>query len=467
MVRPPEARDAGAPYFFVGLPTSLAVMTPDAPVVVPRETFLARRRRVLERLGGGVMVLPAAAIQHASRDTERPYVADRELYYLTGLTEPESVAVLVGGDEPRLELFVRERDPKAELWAGPRLGPDGAEELVGPDACHPLGELQTELPGLLAQGDRIHYRMGRGGVVEHLVLSALHSGRTRGPRTGDGPRGVVDPGEVLDDLRLVKDEVELGAIRRACRITVEGHRVGASVIEPGVGEWVVEAAVEAAFRGRGATGPGFATIVGSGPNACVLHYVGNGDVVGEDALVLVDAGAESALYHGDVTRTYPASGSFTGPQRDVYVLVDAARDAAIEATRPGTTIGAVHDACLRVLVDGLVDLGVLEGEVDGLLEREAYKTFFPHQTSHWLGLDVHDPGDYTRDGASRELEAGMVFTVEPGLYFRPGQEEGAAGHFEGIGIRIEDDVAVTADGHEVLTSSLPTAADDVETLVGA
>lgn len=411
------------------------------------------------------MVLPAAVVQHASRDTERPYVADRELYYLTGLTEPESVAVLVGGDEPELVLFVRERDPDAELWAGPRLGPDGAEELVGPDECHPLSALRAELPGLLARGDRIHYRLGRGGTVEGLVLDALSTARQKGPRKGSGPRGVVDPGEVLDELRLVKDAAELDAIRRACRITVDGHRSGASVIGPGVGEWVVEAAIEAAFRTAGATGPGFDTIVGSGSNACVLHYVGNGDVMSEGALVLVDAGAESGLYHGDVTRTYPASGSFSERQRDVYTVVDSARKAAIDASGPGATIGSVHDACVRALVDGLVGLGVLDGRIDDLVESEAYKPFFPHQTSHWLGLDVHDPGDYARDGASRPLEPGMVFTVEPGLYFRPGVSEGAAADFAGLGIRVEDDIAVTDEGREVLTSSLPTDPDDVEALV--
>lgn len=442
-------------------------MNSDASAGVPAETFVSRRRRAFERLGDGVMVLPAAAIQHASRDTERPYVADRELYYLTGLEEPESIVVLVGGAEPELVLFVRDRDPDAELWAGPRLGPEGASELVGADVCHPFARVRSELPGLLARGDRIHYRFGRGGPVEELVLDALRTGRAKGPRTGGGPRGVVDPGEVLDDLRLVKDAGELEAIRHACGVTIEGHRAGASTLQPGVGEWVVEAAIEAAFRTAGATGAGFDTIVGSGSNACVLHYVDNGEVVADDSLVLVDAGAEAGLYHGDVTRTYPASGSFTDRQRDVYTVVDSARQAAIRATCPGATIASVHDAAVHVLVDGLVRLGVMTGDVDELVESEAYKPFFPHQTSHWLGLDVHDPGDYARDGASRKLETGMVFTVEPGLYFRAGFGDGAAEDFAGIGIRIEDDVVVTEEGNEVLTASLPTAASDVESLVGA
>jgi len=431
-----------------------------------REVFAARRRRAAEALGSGVMILPAAPVQHSSRDTERPYAPDRELYYLTGLAEPESVAVLVGGDPPELTLFVPDRDPEAELWAGPRLGPDDADELVGPDACHPLSEIGERLPELLDRGDRLFYRLGGAGRVEGIVLAALHRSRARGPRKGSGPRGVIDPGEVLDDLRLIKDETELDAVRRACGLTVAGHEAGARALEPDVGEWVVEAAIEGAFRRAGATGPGFDTIVGSGANACVLHYVRNGDVVGADDLVLVDAGAEASLYHGDVTRTYPASGVFTACQRDVYDIVDAARRAALDAVAPGGTIGAVHDAAVRVLVEGLVELGVLSGEVEGLIAADAHKPYFPHQTSHWLGLDVHDPGDYARDGASRLLEPGMVFTVEPGLYFRPHVDD-ASEALVGIGVRIEDDVVVTEEGREVLTAALPTDAEEIEELVGA
>ena len=410
------------------------------------------------------MVLPAAAIQFSSRDSERPYAPDRELFYLTGLTEPESVAVLVGGDTPELVLFVRDRDPEAELWAGPRLGPEGVREMVDPDVCHSLSDLGRILPGLLGRGDRIHYRLGRVGAVEEMVLDALRTARVRGARKGAGPRGVVDPGEILDELRLVKDESELAWIRHACGLTVVGHRAGARTIGAGVGEWAVEAAVEGAFRSAGATGPAFDTIVGSGENACVLHYVRNQDVVEDGALVLVDAGAEAGLYHGDVTRTYPASGRFVGRQRDVYTLVDAARAEAIGVVGPGATIGDVHAAAVRVLTQGLVDLGVLEGPVDDLVEEEEHKAFFPHQTSHWLGLDVHDPGDYVRQGSSRVLEPGMVFTVEPGLYFR-NAGDGTGAELAGIGVRIEDDVLVTEEGREILTEALPTSADEVEDLV--
>ena len=437
---------------------------PDFPEA-SRETLAARRRRVFDQLGDGVMVLPATPVQYSSRDNERPYASDRELFYLTGLTEPETVAVLVGGDEPRLVLFVRERDPDAELWAGPRLGPAGAEERVRPDACHPLPEMPDVLPGLLGGGDRLYYRFDRRDAVKDSVLQALATARSRGARRGTGPRGVIDPGEILDELRLRKDATELEAIRRACAITVGGHQAAAGAIRPGAGEWAVEAALEAAFRSAGATGPAFATIVGSGDNACVLHYVRNADTISDGDLVLVDAGAEAGCYCGDVTRTYPASGSFSPRQRRIYDLVDGARKAAIAATRPGATIRSVHDAAVRTMVEGLREMGVLSGNVDDLVEEGAHAAFFPHQTSHWLGLDVHDPGDYARAGEPRVLEPGMVFTVEPGLYFARDTENDVAREYAGIGVRIEDDVAVTADGCEVLTSSLPTSAADVEALV--
>ena len=416
-------------------------------------------------MGDGVMVLVAAPIQYSSRDNERRYRADSELYYLTGVTEPGTVAVLVGGCEPELVLFVRERDEAAEVWSGSRLGPEAAAGEFEPDRCYALAELNDELPALLHRGDRIYYRLGSGGPVELLVLGALAHARARGSRTGSGPRAVVDPGEILDDLRLRKDAHELEQLRRAAAVTLLGHRAGAAAIGPGVGEWVVESAVESTFRAAGASGPGFPTIVGSGRNACVLHYVDNRDVIGTDELVLIDAGAACGLYSADVTRTYPACGRFEGPALDVYEIVRAALAAAVDAVLPGATVADVHGAATRTLVRGLVDLGVLNGDVDTLIEEEAHKPFYPHQTSHWLGLDLHDPGDYACGGTSRTLETGMVFTAEPGLYFRAGTSDRAAG-YEHIGVRIEDDILVTEDGCEVLTEGLPTDARDVESLVG-
>ncbi len=433
----------------------------------PQETFLRRRARALERLGRSAMVLPAAPLVRSSRDSDYPYRPDSELFYLTGVTEPEAVAVLRGhADEERFVLFVRERDPEAELWAGPRLGPEGAAERFGADAVFPVSALEEKLPELLLGSDGLFYRLdGRLPRVEALVLRVLARARARGPREGTGPRSVTDPGEVLDDMRLVKEPGELERMRRAAQVSADSVRDALARTRPGMGEWEVEALVDGGFRGRGGDGPGYETIVAAGSHACVLHYVKNRGRIGEGDLVLLDAGAAVGLYTGDITRTYPASGRFSPEQRAVYDVVEAARAASVAAVRPGASVEDVHRAALDVLVAGLVELGVLSGEPAALVEEEAYKPFYPHRTSHWLGLDVHDPGDYARSGRSRALEPGMVLTIEPGLYFAP-QGPAGEGPFSGIGVRVEDDVAVTADGGENLTAALPTAAEAVAALVG-
>lgn len=439
-------------------------MIPKERSQIPADVLRRRRAAVFEALGDSVLVLPAAPVQFRSRDTEAPYRPDSELYYVTGATEPGTVAVLVGGGDPRYHLFVRERDPEAELWAGPRLGPDGATERFGADETYPLSELDFRLTQVLKAGAHIHFRLGRGDALEARVRDALAQARARGARTGTGPRGVTDPGEILDELRLRKDAHEIACLRAAAAVSIQGHRAAVAEIRPGVGEWSVEATVNAAFRRGGGSGPGYETIVGSGPNACVLHYVANDRTLAAGDLVLLDAGAELDLYQGDITRTYPVDGTFSGAQRAVYEVVDRAREEAVAAVAPGATISDVHAAAVRVVVEGLVSLGVLEGDVHDLVANDAHRPWFPHQTSHWIGLDVHDPGDYARGGAPRSLEPGMAFTVEPGLYFPPGSEGGAA-PFAGIGVRVEDDVFVTDGGHENLTSGLPTAAHDIEALM--
>ncbi len=428
------------------------------------DIFASRRSDAFGRLGRGVLVLPAASILYRSRDTEVRYRPDSELYYLTGATEPGTVAVLLG-EERRFVLFVRDRDPEADLWTGGRLGPDEAAERFEADETHPLSELDAKLPELLQAGDRVHFRIGRGDHLERMVVAALEKARRRGARGGTGPRGILDPGEVLDEMRLVKDVLEIERLRAAARVTVQGQRAGLEVARPGAGEWEVEAAVDGTFRAAGAAGPGFPTIVGSGPNACVLHYVRNERTIEEGDLVLLDAGAELAMYNGDVTRTVPADGRFTGPQRAVYDLVEEARRVALAAVKPGATVAEVHTAAVGVLAEGLVELELLDGPVEDLIEEEGYRKYFPHRTSHWLGLDVHDPGDYACAGKPRELVPGMALTIEPGLYIPPGAG-GKAARYAGIGVRIEDDVLVTAGGCENLTDSLPTAAEEIEALAG-
>ena len=429
------------------------------------DVFATRRERVLAGLDDGVLLLPASPVRYRSRDTEYRYRPDSELFYLTGATEPEALAVLCPGGEEQFVLFVRERDSEAELWSGERVGTDRARELYGADVVYPISDLDVRLADLVSGSRSIYYRWGAGQHTDELVLAALARGRVRGPRRGSGPRAVVDPGELLDELRMIKDDEEVQHIRRAASITVEAFRQVLATAAPGVGEWELEAVMEGAFRRAGADGAGYQTIVGGGKNACVLHYVQNRCALSDGDLVLVDAGAEVSLYNADITRTAPVSGRFTSEQRAVYEVVEAARAAAVAMARPGATIGSVHQAAVTVIAEGLVELGVLAGAPETLAGTDKHKPFFPHQTSHWLGLDVHDPGDYAQGDQSRTLVPGMVFTVEPGLYFRPGSEGGAE-RFSGIGVRLEDDLLVTPTGCENLTSALPTSVDSVLDLLG-
>ncbi|HET9981956.1 MAG TPA: aminopeptidase P N-terminal domain-containing protein [Longimicrobiales bacterium] len=436
-------------------------MSPDA-----RDVYAGRRARVLGALGDGAMVLPAAPEVRIGRDQDLPYRVDPDLYYLTGYTEPEAVAVLTPGTATPFTLFVRPRDPDREVWTGRRGGLEAAREEFGADQAFAIAELPARLAELLAGYDTVYGRFGGGREeVEALLRRILVEARRTRPRKGRGPQALVDPGRLLDDMRLLKDAHELRLMREAAAITAAAFREAALAIRPGAGEWEVQAALDAGFRRRGAEGPAFETIVGSGENAAVLHYVQNDRRMADGELLLVDAGALHGRYAADITRVFPVSGRFSGPQRALYDVVLAAHDAAIAAARPGAPFDAIHEAAARVLVTGLVDLGVLAGEVDALLADEAaYRPYFPHRTSHWLGLDVHDVGDYARGGAARRLEPGMVLTVEPGLYIA-GTAMGAPEALRGVGIRIEDDVLVTVEGPEVLTGELPAAADAMAALV--
>lgn len=428
----------------------------------PRSVFLERRERVLDALGAGAMVLPAAPPLIRSGDAALRYRPSSELFYLTGLTDPGALLVLRGfADQRRCVLFTRPRDARAEVWSGVRRDPEELGRRIGVDELRSIEQIRDDLGVLLAGADQIFFRLGASPPVEAGVRIALETARVQGARRGAGPRGVMDPGVILDDLRLRKDASEIKAIRGAVDVTVAGFRAALAHLRPGLGEWEFEAELEAAFRRLGAAGPAFASIVGSGPNGCILHYVENARRMEAGELVLVDAGAEVRMYAGDISRTFPVSGSFSPEQADVYDLVEAARRVAIREVRPGASVSDVHAAAVVALIDGLRVLGVLEGSDDELLDSSAYEPFFPHQTSHWLGLDVHDVGDYARNGRPRSLEEGIVLTVEPGLYFGPGTP---AGPFTGIGIRIEDDVLVTREGAEVLTGALPTDLDEVAAL---
>ena len=430
------------------------------------DVFVERRALVFDALGDAAMVLPAAADASRRGADPSPYRTDSEFFYLTGFTEPGSVLVLRGFAESRRSvLYVRPRDATAELWGGRRLGPEAAQARLGVDAGHPLGELEDDLGALLKGASHVFFRLGSDAWVDRLVRGSLAHARARGARTGAGPRGVIDPGEILDEMRLRKDSGEVRSLRKAAALTVAGHRALAGELRPGVGEWELQASLEAVFRRHGGATPAYPSIVASGPNACVLHYAENRGWARAGELILVDAGAELGHYCADVTRTYPVDGRFTPDQRAVYEIVDEARALAIAAAAPGVPVASVHRAASAALAEGLAMLGVLGagmGEANG---GATLRRHFPHQTSHWLGLDTHDVGDYALGGSSRVLEEGMVLTVEPGLYF-PEDVEGRAARFAGIGVRIEDDILITASGVENLTAELPTEARAVEGLVG-
>ena len=421
----------------------------------------SRRQRFLDQLGAAAAVIPAATLATHHADCEFPFRQDSDFFYLTGFDEPDAVALLLPHrpEGERFVLFVHPKDPAAEVWTGFRWGTEGAVERYGADIAHPLDQLGALLPGYLEGAEAIAFRVGRHPAVEPLVLSAWGRQLDSYARAGTAALGLVAPTPVLHRLRLVKEGHELQRLREACRISAEAHELARTMTQPGMNEAEVQAAIEAHFRAAGARGPAYGSIVAGGDNACVLHYTANTAALQDGDLLLIDAGCSvDDYYNGDITRTFPVNGRFSAEQRELYSLVLAAQEAAVETVHPGGTAEQVHATALRVLVEGLVDLGLLRGDVDGLIEQGAYRHLYMHRTGHWLGLDVHDVGAYRLGDHPAPLEPGMVLTVEPGLYISDrlavpeGQPE-IDERWKGIGIRIEDDVAVTGSGHEVLTAA--------------
>ncbi len=432
---------------------------------LPPLPFASRRDAVLSRLEDGSMLLPASPIRFKNGDSEYRYRPDSELFYTTGWDDPGCIALLRGfAEKHRFVLFVPGRDPKQEVWTGPGRDADEVKAAFGADAVYLLRDFPDRGPGLLSGGDRIHYRLGASKICDRAVREALAAGRARRARHGAGAHGVADPGVVLDELRVRKDHSEIVRMKEAARISMAAFREALATVRPGVGEWEVEAAMEGGFRRRGAKGPAFATIVAAGVNGCTLHYGANDSRIGPGDLVLVDAGAEYEFYAADITRTVPAGGRLEGSRREVYDIVLRAHGAGLAVCRPGGSLAEVHQETVRTLAEGLVSLGVVRDTVEEVLEQKAYRPYFPHGTSHWLGLDTHDVGAYEDPGGPVRLRPGMAFTVEPGLYFRPGTCPGLPG-LEGTAVRIEDDVLITEDGAEVLTRNLPADAEALEDLM--
>lgn len=424
--------------------------------------FATRREHLLEAMGDGVAVFPSTPVAIRNRDVEHPYRQDSDLYYLTGFDEPESVLVLTNQHaEHRVVLFVRPRKREREIWDGPRAGVEGAVESFGADAAFPISELAQRLPDYLGNVQRLHYRLASNDEVDATVFGCLNLLRRGGRRGVTAPEIVVDTSKHLHEMRLRKSVAELQTMREAAAITKHAHLSAMQLASPGRREFELDAELLHVFRKHGCERPAYESIVGSGPNATILHYRAGARSMKDGELVLIDAGCEHAYYASDVTRTFPVNGKLRGEQRAVYELVLRAQKAAIEAARPGVTLDEIHCGAVRTLTEGLVDLGLLSGAVDELVEGKKYEPFYMHRTSHWLGMDVHDVGRYYVDGQHRALEPGFVLTIEPGLYISEDNEEVDA-RWRGIGVRIEDDVTVTDSGCEVLTAAIPKEIDEVE-----
>jgi Xaa-Pro aminopeptidase len=431
--------------------------------------FAARREAFMKRLGpDAVAVVRSLPERLRNGDAFHPFRQHSDIVYLTGFVEPDTTIILrPGAETERFVMFVRPRDPEMEVWDGKRAGLEGAKEIYGADAAYPAAELNVKLTDLIANHDELHYGLGIDERMDQLVAATISRLRKLEKKGQRPPRAVIDPRIALHEMRLHKRPEELAALRKASTITADAHVAAMAAGKPGTFEHEIEALVDYTFRKRGGSGPGYATIVGAGENATILHYIENRCAIADGDLVLVDAGCEYDHYTADITRTWPANGTFTKPQRDVYELVLATQKSAVDLVKPGATLDEIHDHCVRTLTQGMIDLGLLSGSLDERIEDKTYRRFYMHGTSHWLGLDVHDVGAYTRDGKARPLQPGMVITVEPGLYIAP-----LGGHLDeleipmalrGIGVRIEDDVLVTEAGHEVLTAGCPKEVSAIET----
>lgn len=425
--------------------------------------YARRRSRLAAHMQSGVAIVPTAPERVRNRDAHYPYRFDSYFYYLTGFREPEAVLVVVAGEQTKSLLFCRDRDPEREIWDGFRHGPAAAKEIFGFDETHAINEIDALMPDLLANQTTVFCHLGADSAWDARVLGWINEVRNRARSGVAAPREVKDVHAALDEMRVIKSAGELAVMRRAAEISAGAHRRAMRAARPGRAEYEIEAELLHEFRRHGAQAPAYTPIVAAGANACVLHYVENAGVLADGDLLLIDAGCELDGYASDITRTFPVNGKFSGPQKDVYELVLAAQTAAMAEVRPGNTWDRPHEAAVKVLAQGFIDLGLLSGSVEQAIETEAYKKFYMHRTGHWLGLDVHDAGDYKQDGKWRALQPGMVLTVEPGCYIRAG--DGVPETFANIGVRIEDDVLVTDDGHEVLTVATPKTVAEIESVM--
>ncbi len=428
-----------------------------------KREFARRRKRLMDMVDSGAIIIqPNAPERIRNRDVYYPFRADSDFYYLSGFPEPESLLVLVP-DRPQGEflLFCREKDEEAETWHGRRAGLEGACEEYGADDAFPITDLDDILPGLLENKERIYYTMGRYAEFDQRLMTWINRVTSKGRAGVHAPDQFVSLGHIVHEMRLFKSSQELKAMRRAATIAAEAHRAAMEVTRPGMREYQVEAELLRCFMHHGARAPAYPSIVGSGANSCILHYTENSEAMKDGDVLLIDAGAEYDSYASDVTRTFPVNGEFSETQRLVYEVVLEAQAAAIAEVRPGNSWNEPHEAAIETITRGLIDLGILKGRLRKLIDAEAYRPYYMHKTGHWLGMDVHDVGDYKLGDEWRTFEPGMVTTIEPGLYLAAGLKD-LGKQWWNIGVRIEDDVLVTETGHEVLTIEAPKSVEDVE-----
>ena len=425
--------------------------------------YRERRARLAAAMGRGVAIIPTAAERIRNRDAHHPYRFDSYFHYLTGFAEPEAVLVVIAGDESKSILFCRDKNLEREIWDGFRFGPEGAKETLDFDDAYSITRLDEELPKLIANQPTLFYPIGADSGWDAKAMQWLNQVRAQARGGVAAPGEIRDVRALLDEMRLIKSEVEIAIMKQAAAISVSAHKRAMRATRAGMMEYEIEAELLHEFRRHGAQAPAYTPIVAGGANACVLHYVENDSRLEDGALLLIDAGCELNGYASDITRTFPISGKFSGAQRDVYELVLAAQYAAIAEVKAGNTWERPHEAAVKVLAQGMIDLGLLKSSLEEALEKQSYTRFYMHRTGHWLGMDVHDAGDYKRDGQWREFMPGMVLTVEPGCYIRPADD--VPNTLANIGVRIEDDVLVTESGCEVLTTGAPKTVSEIESLI--
>lgn len=430
--------------------------------------YAKRRRSLMDLMSpNSIAIIPSAPVTVRNRDVEHPFRQDSDFYYLSGFAEEHSVVVLIPGrDHGEYVLFCQEKIKEQEIWTGRRVGPEAAPEVLGCDDAFPISDIDDILPGLIEGKDRIYASLGVSPEFDRQLMQWVNHIKTQVRNGATPPHEFSALDHLLHELRLIKSPAEIEVMQAAADISAEAHTRAMQVVRPGMKEYQLEAELMHIFMAAGSRWPAYPSIVGAGDNACILHYTRNDDTISDGDLILIDAGCELDYYASDITRTFPANGVFSDAQRKMYQLVLDAQYAAIEAVKPGNHWNQPHEAAVRVLTEGLVKYGLLQGDVDELIEALAYRQFYMHKTGHWLGMDVHDVGEYRIDGQWRVLEPGMVMTVEPGLYIAP-DDESVEPQWRGIGIRIEDDVVVTEGGCHVLTSAVVKEVADIEALMSA